>query len=82
MEKRPENTREPTDINGLTEQKLPVPCQKIACPNYGVFCYYLLIGRSVVYFSGIPHPHLLGDRAPDLFYRRFDRDDVEKEFRI
>jgi hypothetical protein len=23
------------------------------------------------FFSGIPHPHLLGDLAPDLFYSKF-----------
>jgi glutamate-5-semialdehyde dehydrogenase len=34
---------------------------------YVAYVVHQVVGRSVVFSSGIPHPHLLGDRAPDLF---------------
>ena len=41
-------------------------------------CYDFVVGHPVVFFSGVPHPHLLGVRVPDPFLNKaelFDRSD-------
>jgi hypothetical protein len=57
---------------GRTKPSWP-ECKKVLAVRRGDSTILELVERSVVFFSGVPHPHLLGVRALDIVFMKSDR---------